>query len=147
VTQESRLEQYATRSANLTRLIGQEQRPTKRERKVARETYTRAGAIQAETLLHEWASEQIDLVHLTGVHHYATTVARMNRLLYVPVDEETAKDVAAFLTAEKAAYARHKATLTENLVANITAIASAPLPLEEEKPKGILGWLLGGTEN
>ncbi len=147
VAQEARLQQFATRSTNLTRLLEQERKPTKRERRIARETYTRAGTIQAETLLHEWASEQIDAVHLTSAYHYTRTVAQMNRLLYMPMDEETAKDVASYLTAQKASYARHKSALTENIVGNITRIASDPLPLEEEKkPKGILGWLLGGEE-
>lgn len=145
VAQGARLQRYGARSSNLTKLMEREHKPGKREQRIARETYVRVGTIQAETLLAEWASEQIDDFTLTTAFHYARTVNGMNQILYQDMDEVTARDVAAFLTGLKGNYARQKYELHETIVGNITRIAGEPLPMEEKR-KGFLDRLLDWGE-
>ncbi len=144
VVEQARLQRFNTQPSRLVQMMEQAGKPTPLQRKIAVETVTRAGSIEASSLLHEWASQHIGQVHVTSQHNVYRTVAQLNAVMTMPMDEPTAADMAAWTTAQKQMLIRHEATLLDATVGNITRIATTLLPEEEEeRPKGILGWLIG----
>lgn len=144
VVDQARLQQLTTRPSRLVQMVEQAGKPTPLQRKIAMETVTRAGSIEASNLLHEWASQHISHAHVTSQRNVYQTVSHLNAVMTMPMDEVTAADMTAWTTAQKQMFIRHEATLLDATVGNITRIAMTPLPQEEEEqPKGLLGWLIG----
>lgn len=146
IADQARLHHLGTQPSRLAKLIEHSGKTTRLQRKIAIETVTRAGSIEATTLLHEWGSQKISEVHLISQRNALLTFRQLNAVRFSVTDEETAKDMEAWTTAQKQMFIRHESTLLEGMVANITRLATDPLPNDEERPKGILGWLVRATE-
>ena len=115
--------------------------------KIGGETITRAGSIEASSVPHGWASENIAVVHVTSQQNVFRAVRQLNAVMTMPMDEITAADMVAWTKGQKGMLFRHESTLLEGTVGNITRIAQTALPeKEEEQPTGILvGY--GGSGN
>ena len=144
VVEQSRLRQYNARSDRLGQLMTQAGKATPLQKKIAETVVTRAGSVDAASLLHDWASEHIAAAHVTSNHNAYRTFSQLNSVLAMPMDDLTRADMTAWTAAEKQQYIRHESTLLEGTVGNIIRYTTTPLPQEEEKkPKGLLSWLLG----
>ncbi len=143
VVEHAPLRRIGSQPSQLAKFLEQGGPPTKRQKKIAVETVTRAGTIQAQDLLHEWASEHIHRAHVTSQTNVFQTLSRLNATLSLPMDEQTAKDLLAWTTAQKQLLIRHESTLLDGVVTNMTRTATKPLPDDDEEPKGVLAWLLG----
>jgi hypothetical protein len=146
IAEQVRLPQLGTQPSRLANLMEGSGKPTRLQRKIAMETVTRAGSIEATTLLHEWGSQNIAHAHLLSQRHALHTFRQLNAVMVGVLDPETAKDMETWTTAQKLMYTRHASTLLDGTVANITRLVTEPLPSEEERPKGILGWLVRATD-
>jgi hypothetical protein len=149
ITQQSRLQQFNAQPSrlDLEQLLERSGKPTKLQQKIAVETVTRAGSIQAASLLHEWGSQHIASAHVTSQRNAYRTFSQLNSVMTMPMDDVTFKDMEAWTTAQKQMYIRHESSLLDGTAGNIIRITTTPLPdKEEEKPKGILGWLIGGWD-
>lgn len=140
ITGHAQLHQVNAQPSRLAQMLEQPGKPTKLQRKIAVETVTRAGSIEATGLLHEWASQNVARAHVISQHHIYQTVSRLNTLMTMPMDPVTTADMTAWTTAQKEMLFRHEATLLDGTATNIVKLATSPLPAEAE-PTGILGWL------
>ncbi len=140
ITEHAQLHQVNAQPSRLAQMLEQPGKPTKLQRRIAVETVTRAGSIEATGLLHEWASQNVARAHVISQHHVYQTVSRLNAVMTMPMDPVTAADMSAWTTAQKDMLFRHEASLLDGMVTNIVKLATTPLP-EADEPTGILGWL------
>ena len=142
IVDQARLQQVNTQPSRLASMVERAGKPTKLQQKIAVETVTRAGSVEATGLLHEWASNTIARAHFVSHRNVLANVRHLNAAMHAPMDPDTAEDMAAWTTAQKEMLFRHEATLLDGMATNITVIATKTLP-DQEEAGGFVDWLLG----
>ena len=142
ILDQARLQQVNVQPSRLASMVERSGKPTRLQQKIAVETVTRAGSIEATGLLHEWASNTIARAHVVSHQNVRANVRHLNAAMHAPMDTVTAEDMAAWTTAQKEMLFRHEATLLDGMATNITVIATKNLP-DQDEPGGFLDWLLG----
>lgn len=142
IVDQARLQQVNAQPSRLASMVERAGKPTGLQQKIAVETVTRAGSIEATGLLHEWASNTVARAHFISHHNVHANVRHLNAAMRAPMDPDTAEDMAAWTLAQKEMLFRHEATLLDGMATNITVIATKQLP-DHEEPAGLLDRLLG----
>src|SRR4051794_12148075 len=98
IFEQASLNQFNAQPSRLTKLMEQSGKPTPLQRKIALETVTRAGSIEASNLLHGCASGHIAHVHLTSQQNVFQALRQLNAVMTMPMDEITTADMVAWTT-------------------------------------------------
>ena len=149
VVNQAQLEQYASQPSELEQLLQTRRAtPTQRQAKIADDLYTAAGVIAGHHHLHELANDTLLRMHLHATQTFFQGARSLNATAHQAsfLDEETARDVADWVKADKELLRRHLAGNLDGAASIVIGLAHRELYREEEerkRPKGILGWLLG----